>query len=295
MNTEYYFRVAGFPFRLCLPGQVDVESLLPSFRPFRCGPPVGEPLLFTLHTLVQPPAYSRERAVLLDEMTSDMGFTRLWQTEDAYRIEVSRRPQSPVHCLRADRQFSSIGAFLHWEDPFAGASLCSLVRMAFAQAVLFRQAVSIHASVVVHDGRACLFMGKSGTGKSTHASLWLKHIPGSRLLNDDNPVIRLEEGRPVAYGTPWSGKTPCYINRKAPVQGMVRLRQAGANRFFPQTDAEAFMAMLPGCSAIRQDADLYNALCDTLVEWAERVRVGVLECLPDAEAARLCRDRLYEE
>lgn len=138
-------------------------------------------------------------------------------------------------------------------------------------------------------------MGKSGTGKSTHAVQWLKCFPKSELLNDDNPTIRMESGRSIAYGTPWSGKTPCYKNRCFPVGGIVRLRQADANRFVLQKDVDAFITLLPGCSAIRLHSYLCNGLYDTLAETVSAVPVGELDCLPDEGAALLCEESLTKE
>ncbi len=75
-----------------------------------------------------------------------------------------------------------------------------------------------HSSTIVKEGKAYLFLGKSGTGKSTHSGLWLKHTRGTRLLNDDNPVVYVTpEGTPMVSGSPWSGKTPCYKNEEYPI------------------------------------------------------------------------------
>ena len=46
--------------------------------------------------------------------------------------------------------------------------------------------MAIHSSTIVCKGKANLFLGESGTGKSTHTRLWLNNIEGSRLLNDDS-------------------------------------------------------------------------------------------------------------
>ena len=122
---------------------------------------------------------------------------------------------------------------------------------------------------------------------------------GSGRLNAVLEEIRRIENRisglkdaAYAYGTPWSGKTPCYRPLSFPVGGMVRLKQASANRFRRQEGANAFVAIYPGCSVIGQDAGLRSHLYDTLVCLAEMVPVGVLECLPDREAALLCHREL---
>ena len=151
-----------------------------------------------------------------------------------------------MHVMQADRCFSVVSVFLHEEDKRAGHALSSLLRIAYSQAVLYWDAVSIHASAVFCENQAFLFMGKSGTGKSTHSALWLKYIPGTELLNDDNPTLRIVNGRVYAYGTPWSGKTPCYKPLSYPVGGMVRLKQAPANRFCSPARGGSFYCTFSG-------------------------------------------------
>ncbi len=86
------------------------------------------------------------------------------------------------------------------------------------------QTIKIHASVIEKGGKALVFMGKSGTGKSTHSRNWLKFVPDCQLLNDDEPIIRvLNDGSVRVYGAPWSGSTPCYRNASAEVAAFVRL------------------------------------------------------------------------
>ena len=117
---------------------------------------------------------------------------------------------------------------------------------------------------------------------------------GCELLNDDNPTIRLTDEGCMVYGTPWSGKTPCYKDKRCLLAGMARLKQARENRFFLQEDIGAFAAVLPGCSVIRKDAAHYDALCATLVELVGKVRTGLMLCLPNKDAAIVCRAALEE-
>ena len=70
--------------------------------------------------------------------------------------------------------------------------------------------IAVHSSCIVYRDRAVLFLGESGTGKSTHTRLWREHVEGAFLLNDDSPVLRVEDDVVRVYGSPWSGKTPCY-------------------------------------------------------------------------------------
>lgn len=283
--TEHY-TVADFSFAVTLLEERDLDMLLPSFRSFRSKAPAERDKLFELVEHASLPA--READVLLDEDSNDMGHTLLYRTPSGYRIEFDY-DGGPVHVVETDAGFDDVRAMVRWDDRFARTALCSMLRIVFAQAILPHGAVSVHASVVVNEGKGFLFMGKSGTGKSTHSGLWLKHIEGSWLLNDDNPIVRVTGGEVVVYGSPWSGKTPCYRNESAPVAGIVRLRQAPRNRFRVCEDIAAFSAVLPGCSVLRQDMRLHEAMCETLAALTEQTLVGELECLPDREAAEVCR------
>lgn len=75
----------------------------------------------------------------------------------------------------------------------------------------------------------------------------------------------------------------------------MRLYQASENSFTALSGVEAFMAVLPGCSVIRQDVEQYNTLCATLTEFIQCTKVGRLDCLPNAEAAQVCYAGLMQE
>ena len=279
-----YFKVADFCFAVTLLADRDLAVLLPSFCPFVCEG-AGEEL-FELSEVTSLP--ERSEAVLIDEDTNDMGHTRVFRIENGYRVELWYVREDIVHVFETDEYFKKVSATICWEDRYASVALNSMLRIVFSQAIIPYAAVSMHASVVMNCGKAVLFMGKSGTGKSTHTRLWIEHIPGSSLLNDDNPIVRVLGGEVVAYGSPWSGKTPCYKNESAPVAGFVRLKQAPYNNYVSCEDVVAFKALLPGSSVLRQNKTLHGLLCGTLIEIAEIAKVGEMECLPDRYAAEMC-------
>ncbi len=153
---------------------------------------------------------------------------------------------------------------------------------------------SLHSSCIVYQGKAVLFLGESGTGKSTHTSLWLKHIPGSRLLNDDSPMIRCEGGEVWAYGSPWSGKTPCYKPERYPLAACVRLSQAPHNAIRRLNILQALAALHPSAPpAFAYDASLYDGISHLLDRILSRVPVYHLACLPDCAAAELSCQTIF--
>ena len=149
----------------------------------------------------------------------------------------------------------------------------------------------LHSSAIVVDGIAYLFSATSGTGKSTHTNLWLK-LFGDRafILNDDKPALRLEDGVWYAYGTPWSGKTPCYKNEVVPLKAVVRLSQAPYNKIVRHSPLQAYASLMPSCSCMRWDRTSTSALHSTVEDVISKVRCWHLECLPDADAARICHE-----
>lgn len=152
----------------------------------------------------------------------------------------------------------------------------------------------VHSSCIVWGGKVILFLGESGTGKSTHTRLWLKHVEGSRLLNDDSPVIVADEV-PEVYGSPWSGKTPCYVNRHFPLAAIVRLSQAPHNAIRRLSIPHAFAALQPSLPpSLMQDDRFADGLIDIVSSVVVAVPVYHLECLPDADAARLVFSTVFK-
>lgn len=180
-------------------------------------------------------------------------------------------------------------------SPIADADLLRYALWtAYALAGLWRGRVPVHASAVVHRGRAVLCLGESGTGKSTHTSLWMRHIEDTWLLNDDSPIVAVEEGAVVAYGSPWSGKTPCYRTERVPVAALLRLEQRPQNSLRRLATVEAFTVLQPSCPPVLlHEERLTDCMVDFVGSVVGRVPVFRMGCLPDQAAARLSHDTIF--
>ncbi len=79
--------------------------------------------------------------------------------------------------------------------------------------------VLFHGSALAIDGDGYLFTAKSGTGKSTHTRLWRERF-GDRvvMINDDKPLLHIDAGSVIAYGTPWNGKHRLGTNASVPLR-----------------------------------------------------------------------------
>ena len=85
----------------------------------------------------------------------------------------------------------------------------------------------IHASGVVKQGRACLFAGHSGAGKSTIAAM-LARLEGGEILHDDTVFLTEDQGVVMAEASPYLGQEGFASHKPAryPVEAIYLLHQS---------------------------------------------------------------------
>lgn len=296
MKNDFYYCIAGFDILISTFSNLLIDRVLPSFIPFKSEKPMNDSFLFRCEVRSLDEISSVElNGDLLDETENEMGIIRLYEHYTGYVLAVKTNLWNECHYMLADKQFKTISIYTRVHGNNENNEFSSLLRIAFSQSILKYEAVSVHAAAVYSDNISYFFMGESGTGKSTHAQLWIDNIPGTALLNDDNPVIRILGNEIYGYGTPWSGKTACYKDLSFRMGGIVRLEQSEANSFSLLKDVDAFISVYPGCSVISCDKDLSNIMYETLIKICQTVTVGKLECRPEREAALLCYNNLVNQ
>lgn len=158
----------------------------------------------------------------------------------------------------------------------------------FYVALLHWNGLYLHASAVELDGRAYLFSGDSGVGKSTHTRLWQREFgPGAQVFNDDKPALRCLDGIWYAYGTPWCGKDHINRNRKVPVAGICFLKQAEHNRIRRLTSTEVLRRIMTQTIHRFGSEERLDLMLGHLDALLEMIPVYELENRPEPEAARL--------
>lgn len=217
---------------------------------------------------------------------------RLYKNEAGHLFTMSRH-EKPLCIFEIPLQGKTRTNFAPGED-------VSLFRfglwMLFNLRAVHLGAVAIHSSVLIHRNRAVLCLGESGTGKSTHTRLWRENIEGTELLNDDSPILALQEGVATVYGSPWSGKTPCYRNLHYPIQGFLRLSQAPVNEIRALSTLMAYGSLQPSMPpSFSYDSELFDCINNLLSAILRQTKVYHLRCLPNAEAAELARQTIYTE
>ena len=96
----------------------------------------------------------------------------------------------------------------------------------------------------------------------------------------------------MVYGSPWSGKTPCYRNVSYPLGGIVLLNQAPYNKIERLNGIYAYAALMESISGKRWDERIADGLHLTENLLASTVPVWHLECLPNEGASRLCNETI---
>lgn len=273
------------------PGMLDLSML----EPFLTGDTEDVVFRLVIHAPESEPFDTSSGQGLIMDVRDSLPF-----------FKVYRRPEGTWFGISGES--SSLGKLLvscdnrtgdYYPEPGMTSSRVSymqdvLLRMMFSYNTPAHSALLMHSSVVSLDGEAVMFLGSSGTGKSTHSRLWLENIPGATLVNDDNPVVRLEDGKLFVYGTPWSGKTPCYRNVRVPVKAIVCLKQAPLNNISRLSGIYAYAGFISAVSSVRWERRVMDALTPVASGIATSVPIYSMECRPDAEAARVCRDGVWK-
>ncbi|MBQ3581623.1 MAG: hypothetical protein II976_01570 [Alistipes sp.] len=264
---------------------------LRGFAPFEVEPK-GDALL-TVDTACEAMPEECEYDILT-EFDFEEGQARcsFGRNADSWVLRIASAEQ-PAHIFLYDRHAKSVRTN-------AGVVGCNPSFLRFGLWFVFNIATvqhltaAVHSSVIVKDGCAVMFLGESGTGKSTHTRLWRESVEGATLLNDDSPFVGVEDGRTVVYGSPWSGKTPCYKAECYPLLAVVRLSQAPHNRIRPLRGVQAIGALLPSLPpAFAFDRELEEHTLATLSAVLRSVKAYHLECLPNGEAARLSCETVF--
>jgi hypothetical protein len=282
------FRIADFLVRVTFNDtETDGMTLLPSFKAFGCEKDNSGGVL--LDMTVDNGLIPRRDGQKIRNFDTGNGHTLVHKLPDGgYQFIIRDTKERDCCLLQADSRFSVCRCALNGIRDMRSFGLNDALMLSFAFATSFHGALLIHASCIMKDGWGYPFTAKSGTGKSTHTSLWMKHIEGVELLNDDNPVIRFIDGEAFIYGSPWSGKTPCYRNRKARLGAVTKIKRATENSIERSNPINAFGMMLAACSSMKWDNEIYNGVCDTATRIIETTPIYTLHCLPDEQAAILC-------
>lgn len=157
--------------------------------------------------------------------------------------------------------------------------------------LLRRDALLLHSSVVMHQGKAVLFSGPPCAGKSTQAKLWADHL-GAEIINGDRCVIMKRDGIFYGGGSPWAGTSGIYRPEQAPIAGIILVNKAPENSL-QRLGIAAFTPLFTQTIVNSWDTLFMEKITRLFQELLLQVPVYRLNCRPDLEAVELVHRALF--
>jgi hypothetical protein len=288
------YDVAGHLFGVLLPDDIDAGQYLAAYAPFssdRTDAP-----LFTLRVEYVEDLKTTDPGKPKECLNDEAPYFWIFDKDGKFNFGFSYSKSRPDCILLPSEDFSDSVVYIpvSMADRLTDFAISNSMMLLYTFRTSPYETLMVHASVIRHNDGGYMFLGRSGTGKSTHSRLWLNNIEDTELLNDDNPVIRIVDGEAVVFGTPWSGKTHCYKNESVPLKAVVRLSQAPYNKIARNIPLQAYASLMPACSCMRWDRTSTDFLHCTVEKVISNVKCWHLECLPDADAAHICHKAVTE-
>lgn len=278
------FKVAEHLFEINMK-QGEVLTMIPSLEPFLTEDE-GNPLFSLTVDNDIAPSWRGTRVGFFPCPSASFEVYR--QDNGAYQILVLEDGKIPCAFIQSDSEYRNFSIATRGSRQDMAFGLENSLMVIYTLCTASHETLLVHSSVVENNRKGYMFLGVSGQGKSTHSDMWVNHIPGSTLINDDNPVIRIAaDGTPIVYGSPWSGKRPIYKNVHYPIGGFASIEQEKENRIHKESIPVAFGILLSSCSTMKFDKDIHIKICGTVSKVLERVPVHTLYCRPDKEAAEV--------
>ena len=160
-----------------------------------------------------------------------------------------------------------------------------LYRSLCCQIPLFNRML-LHCAVLEYEGKAYAFLGRSGTGKSTHTRLWKKYLGSPKMVNGDKPILEWVGDGFIAHGTPWRGKESWGERTSAPLYGLCFLEQAKENSIRKLSPAEVSSRLFGQILLPEEEENLISTLelADKLIATTPAY---LLKCDISKEAVKL--------
>jgi hypothetical protein len=177
----------------------------------------------------------------------------------------------------------------HW-NPDAGRgrirqtanpySIDSVLRIVHTLILAQEGGFLLHSASAIRNGRAFLFSGISGAGKTTISRL---APPDVTLLTDEVSYIRQVDAGYRACGTPFAGELARVgENCSAPIGSLFFLEKGPQNKIDSMAKSEATRRLMRNILFFAEDAELVDKVFESACEFVERVPLQRLTFAPDS-------------
>lgn len=143
--------------------------------------------------------------------------------------------------------------------------------------------------------RVIMLSAPSGTGKTTHSELWKREFD-AHIINGDYAFLEpTDDNGLIFHGTEFSGSSPYHDMGDWHVDDIVFVSQSPVNKVRRLTGREAYIHMLENAFVPRWDKEKTEKVLDLIEKTLGQVKVWLLECNMDPEAAHVLRDAIFKE
>jgi len=256
VTRDVIVEIGGTPVRLATEDPAFVEILHSRYAGFITDRPAVPPLHLKIH--------------LVSGLASDAEDVRVTRSDGLWRFERSDfvAEWSPETGRGTVRQTLP--------NPY---SIDTVLRILHSVVLAPQRGFLLHAASAIRHGRAFVFSGVSGAGKTTISRL---APPDVTLLSDEISYIRPNGGRYWAFGTPFAGELArAGENVSAPIEAVFLLAQGPENRRDPVAPAEAARALLRNILFFAEDPNLVDLVFRSALDCVSRAPVCRLTFVPD--------------
>lgn len=172
-------------------------------------------------------------------------------------------------------------------------SLFHAIRLGFLYLAQKYNMAALHSASILYKGKAWLFSGPSGTGKSTHTNLW-NELWNTPIINGDLNLIAMKNDRPVVYGIPWCGTSGIFSTKTYPLGGIILLRQALHDVVKELTADEKLLTVNLRLISPSWNEELFDINLHTVERIVQKILVCRLACTKEYSAAHTMQKKIDE-
>lgn len=166
--------------------------------------------------------------------------------------------------------------------------------LAFEKLLWLNKRFILHSSSIQYQGKAIAFIGDSGVGKSTQASLWQQY-EDVQMIAGDRSGIYLNGSEVYICGIPFDGSAHCFTNFVSPLVGVVVLKQGQEEVLERLNVREAFKEVYSQMTINTWNEKFNKDVIDFCFQVITQIPVYRLTCRISKNAVDVVRRELFGE
>lgn len=255
----------------------DPDAISPEFLPFQTTQNMPADLTVELNAGDPDIRYADAALLIRHEQLL------IYETEDSYLLEFPQAPQLSCALLNKAGSYASVYYTLPYTEAFA-ADLFHAIRILFLYTAQLHGCYALHSASIYYRGKAWLFSGHSGMGKTTHTNLWqsLYHV---KMLNGDLNLISFLDNEPVIYGMPWCGTSQIADTETYSLGGIILLDRSSRDECLPLLLNEQILLCTQRLISPTWTANLFQRNLDFISSLVNHISVCMLKCTKNPSAA----------